>query len=395
MTTHSPASLEERIQQISPKREQYAVEVAELLLKHAREVGASDLHLLPEATQTHGVLLRIDGVLRRVATISQLGSNVVTRLKVLAELLTYRTDIPQEGRIRAAGNTAEMRVSTFPTLHGEKAVVRLFSDSGRYQKVEDLGLPADLESGLRRLIAKTSGVLLVSGPAGSGKTTTLYACLRTILGDPLQPRSISTLEDPVECVLPGVAQTTIQQGKELTYARGLSSLMRQDPDVILVGEIRDHVVAETVFQASLTGHLVLTSFHAGRCVDALGRLLDMRIEPYVIRSGLNGVLSQRLLRRTCECRRAVNSQSESNAGACDVCRGSGYAGRLLLAELLVPDDPQVAEAILNRRDTKALAETLQATGMVSFDERLQTLLSTGLTTREEAWRVFGGEMPLG
>ena len=194
-----------------------------------------------------------------------------------------------------------MRVSTFPTLHGERAVVRLFAAEDRYLYLADLGLPAEIETALHRHVHETSGAILLTGPAGSGKTTTAYACLREIVRSSQGRRSIVTLEDPIEMALPGVSQSQVQPAAGFTLATGLRSLMRQDPEVILVGEIRDAETVQTVFQAALTGHLVISTFHAGSAAGAISRLLDMGIEPYLLTSGLRAVLHQRLVRRLCEC----------------------------------------------------------------------------------------------
>ena len=225
----------------------------------------------------------------------------MARLKVLADLLTYRTDVPQEGRIRSPETAVEMRVSTFPTLYGEKAVVRLFTSSSRFLQLADLGLGADVDEALSRLLGETSGAILVVGPAGSGKTTTLYACLREIAARSEGGRSIVTLEDPIEVALPGVAQSQVNLPAGFDLTSGLRSIMRQDPEVIMVGEIRDRPTAQIALEASLTGQLVLSSFHAPGAAGAISRLLEMGLEPYVLRSGLLAVVSQRLLRKLCGC----------------------------------------------------------------------------------------------
>jgi hypothetical protein len=224
---------------------------------------------------------------------------VVARLKVLAELLTYRTDVPQEGRIRGGPGDVEMRVSTFPTLFGEKAVVRLFAGPGRFLRPEDLGLPPEIRATLGRLLGETSGAILLAGPAGSGKTTTIYACLRELVAASAGTRSLATLEDPIEVAVPGVAQAQVNPAAGFDLGAGLRSLLRQDPEVIAVGEIRDRATAEVAFQAALTGHLVLSTFHAGSAAGVVGRLSDMGIEPYVLRSGVRAIICQRLVRTLC------------------------------------------------------------------------------------------------
>ncbi len=277
---------------LDPSNARFATEVVELVLARARGANASDIHLTPTPEGLE-IRWRIDGVLHLVGRLpAGLGPNVVARLKVLSELLTYRIDMPQEGRIRTAPGTLETRVSTFPTLHGEKAVIRMFAASDRYARLDDLGLPETISGTLRRLLGETSGMIVLSGPAGSGKTTTLYACLREIVAVTAGSRSLATLEDPIEVAVPGVSQSQVNPAAGFTLETGLRSLMRQDPEVIGVGEIRDRATAEVAFQASLTGHLVLTTFHAGSAAGALGRLADMGLEPYLLRSGLRSDLPE-------------------------------------------------------------------------------------------------------
>ena len=399
-------SLLERLARCDPQSEKFAVEVVQLLLDHAREARASDLHLVPNDKRQLEVLCRIDGLLQPVACIESAASNIVSRLKVLAELLTYRTDLPQEGRIRFTGDRAEtqsqsrveMRVSTFPTVHGEKAVVRLFVGSGQFLKLEDLRFPADVYTQCIEWLAQPQGVLLVSGPAGAGKTTTLYAALRQIQLQSLSPRSLCSLEDPIEALVPGVAQSQIQPQAGFTYEVGLKSLLRQDPEVLMVGEIRDKVTAEIVFQASLTGHQVLTTFHAGRAAEACGRLLDMGIEPYILKSGLLGVLGQRLVRTLCSCHRESTAEADllgwpvQRAGVavgCPACGQTGYQGRMPLVEALAPRDGSVGPALLRRADVHEIDQAAIAAGMIPLRQRAAQAIEAGLTTVSEAIRVLG------
>src|SRR5918997_3318745 len=290
-----------------PGSPRFSVDVVELILAEARAAGASDVHLQPTA-EGLSMRWRIDGVLHEAGLIPrEVAPNVVARLKVLAELLTYRTDVPQEGRIRGEAGDLEMSLSTFPTIHGEKAVVRLFAASGRLTRLNDLGLTAEILQVLRRLLGATSGAVLFSGPAGSGKTTTLYACLRELVAATEGRRSLATLEDPVEVAVAGVAQSQVNLSAGFDLETGLRSLLRQDPEVIAIGEIRDRATAEVAFQASLTGHLVLSTFHAGSAAGAVGRLADMGIEPYLLRSGILAIVSQRLVRKLFDCARAVGT----------------------------------------------------------------------------------------
>jgi type II secretory ATPase GspE/PulE/Tfp pilus assembly ATPase PilB-like protein len=389
-----------RIADLDPSVDRYATEVVARLLASAGEEAVSDVHLLPQEQGSGRLRMfwRIDGVLHEIAVLER-GPNIIGRLKVLSELLTYRTDVPQEGRIRTGDERVEMRVSTFPTIHGEKAVVRLFVGSGRYRDLGDLGLPEDIAAQLERLLSLTSGAVVVAGPAGSGKTTTLYASLRHILQHSPTARSIVTLEDPVEALVSGVSQSQVTSDGAFNYANGLRSLMRQDPEVIMVGEIRDRATAETVFQAALTGQLVLSSFHAGSSAEAIGRLLDLDVEPYLLRSGLLGVLTQRLVRRLCRCA-MISEEGDAGFGlavgefhvpsGCVECRQTGYSGRLLLCESLDPRQGEIGRGILERVDTDALQARAITAGMVTIRERAVAAVRTAQTSPVEVRRVLGG-----
>jgi general secretion pathway protein E len=394
-------SIADSLSQLDAASPLYATRLVDLLLPAARDAGASDVHLLP-TPQGMLVQWRIDGVLERLGEFPRgQAADVVSRLKVLAELLTYRADVPQEGRIKSEGPAVEMRVSTFPTLHGERAVVRLFAGSDRYNYLAELKLPAEIETALARLLNETSGAILLTGPAGSGKTTTAYACLREVVRAAAGKRSVVTLEDPIEVALPGVSQSQVQPAAGFTLATGLRSLMRQDPEVILVGEIRDSETVETVFQAALTGHLVISTFHAGSAAGAISRLLDMGIEPYLLTSGLRAVLHQRLVRQLCACATAIPSaEGASNflglpittahrAVGCGECRQTGYRGRLALAEMLPPLAGDLNRAILDRREAKEIARAATAAGMTTVFERACAAAAAGRTDPAEVRRVLG------
>jgi general secretion pathway protein E len=401
----------------------YASKTVEMLLAAAQMAGASDIHLQP----THAGLTlrwRLDGVLHEVGQIARgSASDVVSRLKVLAELPTYRSDVPQEGRIRHEGigldsrarteqssgkksalalptspsATVEMRVSTFPTLHGERAVVRLFAGAASYSFVDELGLPEEVEEALMRALVETSGAILLTGPAGSGKTTTAYACLRQIGRQSGHSRNMVSLEDPIEVALAGVSQSQVQPAAGFTLATGLRSLMRQDPEVILVGEVRDTETAETVFQAALTGHLVISTFHAGSAAGSLSRLLDMGIEPYLLTSGLRSVVQQRLVRRLCACANSTSNvellglpmTAAKQAVGCDRCRQTGYYGRLVLAELLPALVGDLRRTVLERCDTREVAQAAVAAGMTTLFRRAVAAIEAGQTDPAEVRRVLG------
>ena len=377
----------------------YVVELVDLLLNEARMVNASDVHLLPTSDGLES-WWRVDGVLQLAGKVPpSFAPNVISRLKVLSELVTYRSDLPQEGRVRGEPGDIEMRVSTFPTVFGEKAVIRLFAGVGHYTRLHELGLPDEIRLSLTRLLAETSGAILLAGPAGSGKSTTIYACLRELISFSSGGRSVVTMEDPIEVLVPGAAQSQVNLAAGFDLATGLRSLMRQDPEVIAVGEIRDRITAEIAFQASLTGHLLLSTFHAGSAAGVVSRLSEMGIEPYVLRSGLRAIVCQRLVRRLCDaCARETHDPSHflgmpiehaRIAVGCPFCRGTGYRGRVVLAELLVPDDFEVSWAILSRTDLEQLETSAIKSGMVSRWERARNAVEAGLTDPSEVRRVLG------
>lgn len=389
-----------RLERLSTGDPAYATEFVELLLAGARQAAVSDLHLQPEG-RLLDVRWRKDGVLQPVGRFSRgEASDIISRLKVLADLLTYRTDVPQEGRIRDQANGVEMRVSTFPTLYGERAVVRLFAADRTFERLGDLGYPEQVEQSLRFMLAETSGLLLITGPAGSGKTTTCYAMLRELSAKD-GGRSIVSLEDPIESAIPGVAQCQVHAASGFDLATGLRSLMRQDPEVLMVGEIRDRETAQTAFQASLTGHLVLSTFHAGSAAEAVSRLVDMGVEPYLLRSGILAILGQRLVRRLCDCATPIDPGARPDellglavagaraAAGCNLCHHTGYRGRMLICEMLVARGKPIGKEILERSDAQELERAAIAQGMVTRWERALAAVEAGLTSPMEIRRVLG------
>jgi general secretion pathway protein E len=390
--------LASELRTVNPSHSDYAPRALDAVLTVAREAGATDIHLQPSSSELE-VKFRVDGVLSGVATFpATIAANMVARLKVLSGLLTYHTDRPQEGRIRLPQNNVEMRICTYPTLHGERAVVRLFGGAERYQHLDDLGLPVDVLATLQGLVTQTSGAILVSGPAGSGKTTTVYACLREIGRGNGGIRNLMSIEDPVEVSVPGVAQSQVHPTVGLDLATGLRFLMRQDPEVIMVGEIRDRPTAEAALQASLTGHLLLSTFHAGSAAETIGRLLDMGIEPYVLRSGVLAILHQRLLRRLCTCAQP-SDEAEARLGlpvervmvprGCGECGGTGYRGRLLLVEMLTLARSELGRAILSRSDSATIERLAVESGMVTRWQRACRAVEDGWTSPAEVRRVLG------
>jgi type II secretory ATPase GspE/PulE/Tfp pilus assembly ATPase PilB-like protein len=345
-----------------------AVGLVSDLLAQAVEIGASDLHLDP-AEDGVAVTARVDGVLRPLETLpAEIGPNVVGRLKALADLLAYRTDVPQEGRIAAerSGIGVELRVATFPTLLGERVALRFDAPDGAPAALADLGLPGPALDSLQTAIAQPEGVILLTGPSGSGKTTTLYSCLRELCAES-PPRSLFSVEDPVERRIAGVVQTETNESSDLDFARALRSLLRQDPDVILVGEVRDRETAAIALEAGLTGHLVLSTIHAGTAPQVFARLLEMGVEPFVATTTIRGVLAQRLLRKK---------------------DGDGYAGRVLAAEWLEVG-PALRRTVLDRSDGEGLLAAAKEDGFRTLREQAAAMVAEGLTTDEEVNRVLG------
>lgn len=402
MTIHS------ELEALNASEPNYATEFVDCLLQYAVSLGCSDVHLQPQVDGL-AVYWRLDGVLQLVGTYSTgEAADIVTRLKVLAGLLTYQSDVPQEGRLLESVSGIDMRVSTIPTVFGERAVIRLFGSAAELQELRQLALPDDVSSALKVMLGETSGVILVTGPAGSGKTTTAYACLRHLVAKGGGGRSIVSLEDPVEVVVPGVAQSQTNETVGFDLHSGLKSMLRQDPEVIFIGEIRDRRTAEVAFQAALTGQLVITTFHAGSAAEAASRLIEMGIEPYVLRSALLGIVCQRLARRVCGCGKTTSdpelslgfaAQSDQTKGeatvaitiakGCDACKHTGYMGRTVLAEMLSAKQAAVGKAILGRQDTAMIEQLAVENGMTTIWEQAQRLVQIGTTTPQEARRVLG------
>lgn len=396
----------ESLRGLAAGKDNYIPELVSLLLQEARRFEASDIHLVPTESGLQ-MQWRMDGVLQTIAIFDQESApRIIARLKVISGLLTYRTDLPQEGRVAREFSQSEIRVTTFPSLYGEKAAVRLFAGNHDLQNLSDLGLPEDIGCELSEQLSATNGVILLTGPSGSGKTTTAYACLRHIVAASHGERSVMTLEDPIEVSVKGVTQSQVRAGIGFDLASGLKSLMRQDPDVIMVGEIRDPATAEVAFQAALTGHLVITTYHAGSAIEAVTRLLDMQIEPYLLRSTLRCIICQRLIRKLQQSiskaesaeslRNGVPSEDLKNNS--DNFQHSGcllpeenviYQGRMALAELLNPDQPEIARAILQRSDSRELATVARSCGFRTLYDAAETAVREGLTTEAEVFRVLG------
>lgn len=323
------------------------------LLGEAIKEEASDVHIETFETKVT-IRFRVDGVLREILTPPRvLAPLMVSRIKVMAKLDIAEKRLPQDGRItlRIGGRAVDVRVSTMPTNHGERVVLRLLDKQNARLNLNDLGMEKELLHLLTTLIHKPHGILLVTGPTGSGKTTTLYACL-SILNN--QQRNILTVEDPIEYDLAGIGQTQVNAKINMSFARGLRAILRQDPDVVMIGEIRDLETAQIAIQSSLTGHFVLSTLHTNSALGAITRLQDMGVEPFLLASSLSGVLAQRLLRLLCvACKQKVIATPQecsilnlaSDAGVeiyhpvgCEYCRHSGYSGRSGVYELIVIDE---------------------------------------------------------
>ncbi len=376
---------------LNPNADNYATQAVDRLLEHAVARGASDLHL-ESAQKKILARLRVDGSLTEVGELADgATTSVLGRVKALARLVTYRNDIPQEGRMILPDRNLEARVGTLPTLHGERAVIRLAGRQALDWLPGQLGLPDELLGQLENGLESSSGVILVTGPAGSGKTTTAYACLRRLLSQTSTPRSLVSLEDPIEAELPGVSQSQINPANGYGWSDGLKALLRQDPEVTFVGEIRDPETAAVVFQAALTGQLVISTMHARCSADAIRRLLDMQVPVHHLQSGLNLLICQRLLRCLCDCQTLSSEPPTGDGGpgrSCSSCDDTGYRGRLLLAESLPRIEGELARAIFQDADSGQLDRIAQALGMRSLTTLGNAACEAGRIDSAELKRHF-------
>ena len=379
------------------------IKLVNLMLSQAVKARASDIHIEPYQ-DTFKVRYRVDGILYdKLSPPKRIQSTLVSRVKVMARLNIAEKRLPQDGRIeiRIADKNVDIRVSTIPTAFGERVVLRLLDKSTVLLKLTDIGMPEDRLKLIERLIRTPHGIILVTGPTGSGKTTTLYAALTTINNPDI---NIITIEDPVEYQIEGIGQIQVNPKIELTFAKGLRSIVRQDPDVILVGEIRDMETAEIGIQSALTGHLVFSTLHTNDSASAVTRLIDMGIEPFLVSSSVMAILAQRLVRVVCdECKEAYTPDVESldsidltpemaagktiyRGTGCPACLNTGYRGRTGIFELMILDD-SIKNLILQTSDANAIKRLAVEQGMISLRRDGAQKVLDGMTTIEEVFRV--------
>ena len=379
------------------------------LVQDAIRLSASDLHVEPWENSI-AVRARVNGVLTEVAHLPlDLLDKISARFKVMANLVTYQAGLPQDGTAMGGPELdgVQLRISIFPTTRGEKIVVRLFDPRDRRFDLATLGFEESTLQGLLRVLKRTSGLLLFTGPTGSGKTSSMYSALCYVMQRDGTSVSISTVEDPVEFNLPMVSQTQINPAQNFSYAVALKSIMRQDPQVIMVGEIRDSETAAIAVQAGLTGHLVISTIHSGVSAGAFTRLVNMEIEPFMLASSILGVMGLRLVRRNCNnCLQpydpppsqvklvpeALLAEAQFRRGAgCESCNQTGYSGRVPVSELLIVDEP-FREAVLQKMPTSALEEIAIKQGMRTLWQNGLQRAITGQTTLDEIIRVLAADM---
>jgi general secretion pathway protein E len=379
------------------------IKLVNLMFSQAVRAGASDIHIEPFKSRL-AIRQRVDGILYDMfSPPSHIQSALVSRIKVMAKLNIAEKRLPQDGRteIRIADKNVDIRVSTLPTAFGERVVLRLLDKSSVLLKLTDLGMTQERLNQFNNLIHAAHGIILVTGPTGSGKTTTLYAALSTINNTDI---NIITVEDPIEYQMEGIGQVQVNPKINLTFANGLRSIVRQDPDVILVGEIRDLETAEIGIQAALTGHLVFSTLHTNDSSSAVTRLIDMGIEPFLVTSSVNAILAQRLVRRLCKtCREPIEPDRESMESigitpemlegrtlyrdkGCPDCLQTGHRGREGIFELLLTDD-EIKSTILRTSDANAIKKVAVEHGMITLRKDGARKVLEGIITIEEVFRV--------
>ncbi len=379
-------------------------DAVDLLISQGAYHGCSDIHLEPW-TDYFSLRYRIDGILHQCAFIpKEFQPKINARIKVLADLVVYRKDVPQDGRIDFEKTTCgrPLRVSTVPTIKGEKTVIRLLGDTVELYTLETLGFQPTVIQTLQDVITRTSGALMLTGPSSSGKTTTIYALLRELMRLQKNTTNIVTIEDPVEYTMDRISQIQTNPHVDFTFATALRAILRQDPEVIMVGEIRDLETARMAIRAGLTGHFVISTIHSGTSAGVFTRLLDMGIEPFLVASSVTAVLAQRLVRLNCpDCLEAytpdvairarfVSSKKKAKfyrGGGCESCNGIGFRGRATIGELFTVDQ-EIAELILEEPTTSQLEEMAVTKGMETMAEDGFSKAQKGITTLDELMRVL-------
>lgn len=383
---------------LNSKEDSSVIRLLNMILREAIQQGSSDIHFEPLENEL-AVRYRIDGVLQfRHSPPPNLAKQLITRIKVMAKMDIAEQRLPQDGRIKLlmGGRHIDFRVSTVPIVYGERIVLRILDKSNIVLGLNKIGMEDEILNEFKKYIRQNQGIVLVTGPTGSGKTTTLYSAINEIHSDEI---NVMTIEDPVEYKLPGIAQIGVNPKINLTFAKGLRHILRQDPDVIMIGEIRDKETAEIAIQSSLTGHLVLSTLHTNDAPSALTRLVDMGIEPYLLTSSVLSVLAQRLVRRICEsCKEPYSPSKEELKGlqiktdtlfrgkGCEECFDSGYRGRIGIYELM-PVSGVIKKQLLSSADASALQETAAKGGMATLRSQGGLLAREGLTTTAEVLRV--------
>ena len=364
-------------------RQTPVIRLVNMILFEALRRRASDIHVHPQESRL-AIRFRIDGML--VDAFSpplSLAAAISSRLKVMTELDIANRHSPQDGQttVRLGQKKVDIRLSVIPTIFGERIVLRLLDQEQTQLSLDACGMASHMQSTLLELIDRPTGMVLVTGPTGSGKTTTLYAALGRV---DRASRNVMTIEDPVEYRLEGISQMQVNAKRNVTFATGLRALLRQDPDVILVGEIRDKETGELAVQAALTGHFVLATLHTNDAPSAIPRLVDIGVEPYLVTSSLQAVLAQRLMRRVCP---VCGGTGMVNGQRCDACGGSGYRGRLAVHELLVMND-ELRTLTAQRADAVALRNAAEDAGFLSMKHDAEAKLAQGLTDQAELYRVL-------
>lgn len=383
------------------------IDLVAYLIEHARIIGASDIHIDP-TEKVMRARMRIDGVLQEAFTFpKQIASEIISRIKVLSGLRTDEHQTAQDGRFRVQfedSQSVDIRVSIAPAYHGENAVLRLLTDRADQLDLKGLGFSENDQDKINKAIRKPYGMILATGPTGSGKTTTLYTLIKSLNN---KETAIITIEDPVEYAIEDIRQIQVNPRTGLTFANGLRSILRQDPNVIMVGEIRDIETANIAVNTALTGHLLLSTIHTSDAATTLPRLLDMKIEPYLIASTVNLAIGQRLIRKICkECKeekKITETEKKSMTEAlgipfsndyktlfygkgCDSCAGSGYKGRVVVAEVIYVDN-EIRDAILKKASASEIKNIAIKNGMTTMGEEGLNKVRRGETTIEEILRV--------